>query len=122
MTKSPLPNKNRRQFDRLPFESTVQLFSGNAAWDCHLLDISLKGASFSKPKDWNGSIHDIYRISMTQKNSPSISMSIEITHIHEESIGVMWNKIDLSSFSQLKRILELNNKVRNRINKEISNL
>ena len=122
MTNTPTPTKNRRQFDRLPFESTVQLFSGNAAWDCQILDISLKGLLFSKPQNWNGTVHDIYRISMTQINSPSISMSIEVTHIHEDSIGVMWNKIDLSSFSHLKRILELNNKVRNRINKEISNL
>ncbi len=122
MTKAPTPTNNRRLFDRLPFESTVQMFSGNAAWTCQILDISLKGVLFSKPEDWNGNIHDIFRLSMTQKNSPSISMSIEIAHIHENSIGVMWNKIDLSSFSQLKRILELNNKVRNRIYKEISSL
>lgn len=122
MTKAPIPTNNRRLFDRLPFESTVQMFSGNAAWTCQILDVSLKGVLFSKPKDWDGNIHDIYRLSMTQKNSPSISMSIEIAHINEQSIGVMWNKIDISSFSQLKRILELNNKVKNRIYKEISSL
>ena len=122
MTNSQIPTNNRRLFDRLPFESDVQLFSGSAVWTCQIIDISLKGVLFSKPDDWNGNINEIYRLSMSQANSPSISMSIEIAHISDNSIGAMWNKIDVGSFSQLKRIMELNTTIRNKINKEISSL
>jgi hypothetical protein len=120
MTKARIPTKNRRQFDRLPFDSDIMLYSGSTAWTCQLIDISLKGVLFSKPDDWQGSLHDVYRLTMSQSNSPSISMSIEIAHINDDSLGAMWNKIDVGSFSQLKRILELNTLEKNKISKEIS--
>lgn len=112
--------KERRKFERLAFNSKMQLFSGSKIWNCDIVDISLKGVLFSKPEDWHGKIKDTYRLSMSLTNTPSIGMSIEIAHIDERTIGAKWNKIDVGSFSYLKRLLELNTKDRNRISKEIS--
>jgi hypothetical protein len=119
MVKKQSPNE-RRKFERLAFVSKMQLFSGTAAWTCEIIDISLKGVLFTKPDKFPGKIKDIYRLSMTLTNSPSISMSIEVAHIDEHTIGAKWNKIDVGSFSRLKRLLELNTIDRNRISKEIS--
>jgi len=120
MSKKPRTPNERRQFERLAFESKMQLFSGTTAWTCEIIDISLKGVLFSKPQDWPGHIKDIYRLSISLASSPSISMSIEIAHIDKDTIGAKWNKIDVGSFSRLKRLLELNTIDRNRILKEIS--
>lgn len=120
MTKSKKSSNERRLFDRLQFESNVQLFSGTTAWSCKMIDISLKGVLFSKPDNWDGKINDNFRLNISQNNSLSISMRIEIAHIGEKTIGAEWSKIDVGSFSQLKRFLELNTLVRNKISKEIS--
>jgi hypothetical protein len=120
MEKQLESSKERRKFERLAFESKMQLFSGTEIWDCEIIDISLKGVLFSKPKNWPGKISDSFRLSVSLTNAPSIGMSIEIAHIDEHSIGAKWNKIDVGSFSYLKRLLELNTKDRNRISKEIS--
>ena len=112
-------NSDRRQFKRLPFVSKMQLYSGTSAWVCEIIDLSLKGVLFSKPLDWNGKLNDIYRLSISLSESPSISMNIIVAHIDKDSIGAKWNKIDVDSFSRLKRLLELNTTERNRIAKEI---
>ena len=120
MTKKDKPTNERRQFTRMPLEGTVQLFSGTNLWSCRILDISLKGVLISKPDGWQGNTCDIFRLSIAMTNSPDISMNIEIVHIGDDTLGAQWNKIDVGSFSRLKRLLELNTKERNRIFKEIS--
>lgn len=97
----------------------MQLFSGTSAWMCEIIDISLKGVLFSRPEKWDGKLNDIYRLSVSLSNSPTISMNIIVAHLDQTSIGAKWNKIDVDSFSRLKRLLELNTIERNRITKEI---
>ncbi len=120
MTKKQQSNHERRRFERLAFVRKTMLFSGSNAWNCEMIDISLKGVLFSKPEDWPGKIHDIFRLSIALTNSPSISMSIEVAHIDNNNIGAKWNKIDVDSFIRLKRILELNTTDRKRLTKEMS--
>ncbi len=120
MTKKDKATTERRQFFRMPFVSSVQLFSGTGLWQCEIIDISLKGVLITKPSDWQGNVCDIFRLSIAMTNSADISMNIEIVHIAEDTIGAQWNKIDVGSFSRLKRLLELNTKERNRIFKEMS--
>ena len=122
MTKEQETHLDRRKFERLAFNNIMQLFSGTATWSCEIIDISLKGILFSMPQDWQGKINDSFRLSISLENSPGISMSIEIIHIDKNNIGAKWNKIDVGSFSRLKRLLELNTTIRNRISKEISSL
>lgn len=120
MTKKQQSNHERRRFERLAFVRKTMLFSGSNAWNCEMIDISLKGVLFSKPKDWSGKINDIFRLSIALTNSPSISMSIEVAHIDNNNIGAKWKKIDVDSFISLKRILELNTTDRHRLTKEMS--
>jgi hypothetical protein len=120
MDKNNKPTNNRRKFERLAFISNLQLFSGSAFWTSEVIDISLKGVLLNKPDNWRGHINDNFRLFISLTNSPGISMSIEIAHIDESRIGAKWNKIDVGSFSRLKRLLELNAINTYRINKEIS--
>ena len=120
MTEKPAPSHNeRRQFRRLPFVTRMQLYSGTSAWECEIIDISLKGVLFNKPEGWSGKLNAIYRISISLSNSPTISMNITVAHLGKNSIGAKWNKIDVDSFSRLKRLIELNTIEKTRISKEI---
>jgi hypothetical protein len=114
------PTIDRRKFKRLAFISNLQLFSGTEFWTSEIIDVSLKGVLFTKPEHWIGHINDNFRLFISITNSPGISMSIQIAHVDDTKIGAKWNKIDVGSFSRLKRLLELNTIDRNRINKEIS--
>jgi hypothetical protein len=116
------PSIDRRQFKRLAFISNLQLFSGTEFWTSEAIDISLKGILFTKPDTWTGKIDETYRLFISIPNSPGISMSIEIAHVDDTKIGAKWKKIDVGSFSRLKRLLELNTIDSYRINKEISYL
>ncbi len=120
MTHEQQSNHERRQFERLAFVRKTTLFSGSSAWTCEMIDISLKGVLFTKPSDWLGNIKDIFRLTISLANSPSISMSIEIAHIDDKTIGAKWKKIDVDSFISLKRILELNTTDRHRLTKEMT--
>ncbi len=119
MTDKQQSNPERRQFERLAFVRNTILFSGTNAWNCEMIDISLKGVLFSNPGEWSGKIKDTFRLSISLANSPSISMSIEIAHIDDNTIGAKWKKIDVDSFISLKRILELNTTDRHRLTKEM---
>ncbi len=122
MTEKQIPDNERRKFERLNINNKMQLFSGTAAYTCDIIDISLKGLLFSRPADWAGKSKDIFRLTITIVNSPSISMSVEIAHVDKKSIGAKWNKIDVGSFSRLKRLIELNTLDKHKISKEISKL
>jgi hypothetical protein len=98
------------------------LFSGTEFWISEAIDISLKGILFTKPDTWKGNINEFYRLFISIPNSPGISMSIEIAHVDDTKVGAKWKKIDVGSFSRLKRLLEFNTIDRNRINKEMSYL
>ncbi len=114
--------EDRRQFRRLPFQADIQLFSGSGLWHSRILDISLKGALLQKPDNWNGKVGDIYRVKINLEDSSGITMSVIIAHVKKDSLGAKWTKIDVISFTRLKRLLELNFADPDQLERELSNL
>lgn len=98
----------RRRFHRFSFEGTVRLYSGTAMWETKLVDISLKGVLIERPLNWNGKVGGTYRMDLRINNSVIISMGVTTAHIMPHRLGFKWEKIDLDSFAQLKRLVELN--------------
>lgn len=98
----------RRSFNRFPLEARARLFSGQQCWDTVLKDLSLKGVLLEKPEGWTGEIDERFRIELILPNENRLSMAITIAHIHQESIGAHCDRIDVDSFTKLKRIVELN--------------
>jgi hypothetical protein len=101
-------HENRRRFQRFHFEGTVKLYSDKAMWETKLVDISLKGVLIERPMEWNGKIGARYRMDLRINNSVIISMGVMAAHIMPHRIGCEWQKIDLDSFAELKRLVELN--------------
>ena len=99
---------NRRRFQRFHFEGTVKLYSDKAMWESKLVDISLKGVLIERPVEWNGKVGSRYRMDLRINNSVIISMGVTAAHIMPHRVGFEWQKIDLDSFAELKRLVELN--------------
>ena len=105
----PTPKHDeRRRFQRFHFEGTVKLYSDKAMWETKLTDISLKGVLIERPVDWNGKTGTSYRMDLRINNSVIISMGVIAAHVMPHRVGFQWQKIDLDSFAQLKRLVELN--------------
>ncbi len=98
----------RRRFHRFSFDGTVKLYSDKTMWETKLVDISLKGVLIEHPVDWNGKTGTNYRMDLRINNSVIISMGVITAHIMPHRVGFQWQKIDLDSFAQLKRLVELN--------------
>jgi hypothetical protein len=99
---------NRRRFQRFHFEGTVKLYSDKAMWESKLVDISLKGVLIERPLEWNGKVGSRFRMDLRINNSVIISMGVNAAHIMPHRVGFEWQKIDLDSFAELKRLVELN--------------
>ena len=112
----------RRRFHRFRFEGSVKLYSDRAMWDAELIDISLKGALTTRPADWSGKLNAMHRIELRLGDGLKISMGASSAHATADSIGFRWEKIDLDSFTQLKRLIELNLGDPERLNAELSAL
>jgi hypothetical protein len=112
----------RRRFQRFHFEGTVKLYSDKAMWESKLDDVSLKGVLIEHPHGWNGKIGSSYRMDLRINNSVIISMGVVAAHIMPHRIGFQWQKIDLDSFAELKRLVELNLGDPEILNRELSAL
>jgi hypothetical protein len=99
---------NRRRFQRFHFDGTVKLYSDKAMWESKLVDISLKGVLIERPVEWNGKVGSRFRMDLRINQSVIISMGVNAAHIMPHRIGFEWQKIDLDSFAELKRLVELN--------------
>lgn len=113
---------DRRRFQRFSFEGTVRLYSGTAMWETKLVDVSLKGVLIERPLEWNGKLGGTYRMDLRINSSVIISMGVTTAHIMPHRLGFKWEKIDLDSFSQLKRLVELNLGDPELLNRELSAL
>ena len=105
-TASPIA---QRRFNRIPVEGSVRLFSGSQMWNTRVIDLSLSGVLVERPEDWDGSIGTRYRLDLRLEGGVLIGMGVELARI-EDGLGLGFSciKIDLGSFAQLKRLIELN--------------
>lgn len=99
----------QRRFNRVAVEGTVRLFSGSEMWNTRLIDLSLSGVMVERPENWEGRVGSRYRLDLRLEGGILIGMGVELARIVEGvGLGFSCIKIDLGSFAQLKRLIELN--------------
>jgi len=98
----------RRRFHRFTVDGRVRLYSDFAEWQSQLLDISLKGVLIRRPAGWMGRTGEVYRLDIKIESLSTINMNVITAHIMPERVGFLCEKIDLESFAELKRLIELN--------------
>ena len=116
-------SQDKRQFTRITFDSPVYLSKDAATWQSELVDISLNGVLIDRPADWQGSIGDVFKLTLDLNESDiEIRMEVEVAHIENNHIGCHCKHIDLDSITHLRRLVELNVGNTEILNRELSAL
>jgi hypothetical protein len=109
MTKDKSDAKERRRFHRILFEAPVSVICGENTYTTTLIDISLKGALFKKPDNWQSGPGDEIILEVMLNNIDAvITMHAVCSHQENQQIGVLCKEIDMESIMLLRRLIELN--------------
>lgn len=109
MTETPSGEREKRRFQRIPFEALVTLTCPTGQWESYLLDVSLKGALVERPESWQGTVDTPCTLVIRLGDeAASIDMEGVLAHADEHRLGIKWDHIDVESLSHLRRLLELN--------------
>ena len=116
-------SQDKRQFTRITFDSPVYLSKAESTWQTELVDISLNGVLIDRPADWNGSVGELYKLTLDLNESDiEIRMEVEVAHMENNHIGFHCKHIDLYSITHLRRLVELNVGDTEILNRELSSL
>lgn len=100
-------SQERRQFQRLHFDTHAQLVCAGQAHPVRLLDISLRGALVDASGALAWPKEAPCQLIITLGEGCHIAMGAEVTHLQGTHIGLRCCSIDLDSITHLRRLLEL---------------
>jgi hypothetical protein len=103
--------KQRRHLTRIPFDVDYRIYddSGHEAYSGHVIDLSLKGALIERPANLPVHVDETLTLDLLLgADDLHIQMQVRVAHLHEQSIGVVCEHLDLGSMTHLCRFLELN--------------
>ena len=101
--------EEHRRFNRILFDSDIQLIGAGGSWRSKIIDISLQGALIRLPEGWEGGIGEQYVLELPLDNDDAvIRMETSVIHIEDEHVGLHCDHIDLDSITHLRRLVELN--------------
>lgn len=109
MTISPI--RTLRYFSRVPFSAEVELQLQDRAFHVQLIDIALKGALVQASVAHAHALvpQEPCRLVLPLADGrESIEMTGKIAHLDGEHVGIECLSIDVSSLTQLRRLIELN--------------
>ena len=109
MTISPI--RTLRYFSRVPFHAEVELQLQERAMHVQLVDIALKGALVQTTAAHAHALvpQESCRLVLPLTDGgDSIVMTGKIAHLEGAFVGIECLNIDLSSLTQLRRLIELN--------------
>lgn len=114
---------DNRRFSRILFSSEASLAQQHVEFNTQVLDLSLKGALISRPSDWFGDVGSqaVLTFKLAQSDLELV-MEVTVAHVHQNSIGLRCERIDIDSASHLRRLLELNLGDADLLSRELSEL
>ena len=100
-------SKERRLFQRLPFQAQAQLVFAAQVQNVQVLDISLKGALVQPLEPLVLPKQAPCQLILELAPGCHIAMSADVAHCQEQLLGLYCTGIDLDSITHLRRLLEL---------------
>lgn len=98
----------QRAYTRVAFNSPASLSQGDATWETHVIDVSVKGTRVTKPEGWDGRKGEVYDLTIDLAEDAAIHMSVSVAHMDEHEIGFHCLHIDPDSVATLRHIVEVN--------------
>jgi PilZ domain len=98
------------------------VYSDRAMWSTRLIDISLNGALVERPAGWTGQSGKAQRLELRVASGLIISVGAAVAHVSDKAIGYHFERMDLDSFTRLKRLIELNLGDPEMLNRELAAL
>ena len=114
--------QQRRQYTRVPFNAEILMQSGNEEWTCNLLDISLNGMLVEPPHDMDINPNNPCAVALFLSDDVIINIRVKIGHTADDRWGLQFINIDVESLQHLRKLLELNLKDPDLINRELNQL
>jgi len=99
---------DRRQFNRVAFDTDAIFYADKLPVKCKVVDISLNGALLRLHNPQDVDVGSTYRLDIPLDAEDIISMELELTHQRGEELGLMCTNLDLDSATHLRRLVELN--------------
>lgn len=115
-------NEEKRHFSRTPFHAEILMQCGNEEWTVNLLDVSLKGMLVEPPENLDIDPGKPCAIALFLSDDVAISARVRIKHVEDNHWGLEYLDMDVESLEHLRRLLELNLKSSELINRELSEL
>ena len=111
--RTPMSEKERRQYHRVSFATTAKLSSENQFFSCQIIDLSIQGVLLRAHGMVNAVLGTEYSLTIPlseeeNDSSSCISMRVTLAHNSPEKLGFRCENIDLESITHLRRIVELN--------------
>ena len=100
-----------RHLTRIPFDANYRLSDASTtkSYSGHVIDLSLKGALIERPATLPINLDDTLVLDLLLGDGElHIQMQVRVAHLHEQTIGVVCEHLDLESMTHLCRFLELN--------------
>ena len=103
-------SKDRRRFERIPFDHAAALLTEQGLWPCELLDISFRGAllgpnELCQPTE--GQQLELV-IPLDDAEEIRITMSGTVVRASDQGIALSCDRMDIDSMSLLRRLVEMN--------------
>jgi c-di-GMP-binding flagellar brake protein YcgR len=101
----------RRHLSRIHFDAEYRVTHGNdnEVYAGHVIDLSLKGVLIERPAKLSVQFDEIVMLDLILgEGDQHIRMQARVAHLHEHSMGVVCEHLDLESMTHLCRFLELN--------------
>jgi len=117
-----MTEKERRQFQRIPFIAEVLMSSDSQQWSSGLEDISLKGLLIASPEGIEPEKDHVYDIELVLGEGATITMGAKISHTTKHHWGLQWENIELEGLTHLRRLLELNMADSDEMHRELAEL
>jgi len=111
---------DKRNFIRTLFRTQGELITNNKIIPFNLINVSLKGALIQTPENEKISLNQEVDLSIYLENT-DIAITTRATLVRREGdkIGLRFKEIDVDSLTHLRRLLELNTAMPERIEEEL---
>ena len=125
MTTAPstAPTNGLRHFSRIPFQAQVTLYLHDRALPAQLMDIAFKGALVQTTAPQALALKEKCRLVIPLADGDaSIEMEGKVAHLEGNNVGIECQEIDISSLTELRRLIELNTGDAELMNRELAHL